>query len=388
MAGTSCESVHPRALMSLTRVSHSNSVDKTPSGDYLWSSRHTDTIFKISGKDGHIIWRFGGPKSDFPIDDETRFSRQHNIRYRGHNKTHMLVSMLDNAKGIDKQKPTYDFSRGILFALDEKNMKVSIERQYNHPDGVGGYAPRRGNYQVLDNGNIFMGWSEQAIQSEHTPDGKLIMQAVFKTDWLGTYRNYKFPFVGNPIEPPVAASHAYATPNNSTVTTVHVSWNGATEVATWNLYRTVRNGQIVVLVATAEKLGFETALSYGGYASFVIVEAVDKNGTILGRTSIVRTNAHENVTADAIAEDDEWVKELKDAKADLIYKARGIFGNPIAAFVVGVVCSAAVLLVGLQVRHRGVLGRYLRGRRYDPIPETSEDQDVPFRSRRKGSPAI
>ena len=369
--------------LSLTSASHSNSVDKTPEGDYLWSARHTDTIYKISGKDSSIIWRLGGVKSDFPISDEVRFSRQHNIRYRGRNETHTLMSMLDNAKGVDKQKPTHEFSRGLLLAVDEKNMEVTIERQYDHPNGVGEYAPRRGNYQVLDNGNIFMGWSEQAAQSEHTPDGKLIMQAQFKTDWLGTYRNYKFVFVGKPIEPPVAVSQAYGTPNNSTVTTVHVSWNGATEIATWNLYRTVANGQIMVLVATSEKLSFETVLSYGGYASYAIAEAVDKDGEVLGRTSVIKTFAHENITAEAVADEEAWLEDFEAVKGDFIHRAKGLLGNPIAAFLVGVLCSSAFLLVGWQVRRRGSIPRYLRRNRYDRLPGSSDELQIPLRSSRK-----
>ena len=362
--------------------SHSNSADKTPEGDYLWSARHTDTIYKLSGKTKEVIWRMGGKKSDFPIDDEWKFSRQHNIRYRGQNDTHVLVSLLDNAKGIDNQPPTHEFSRGMLLAIDERNKKVTVERHYDHPLGVGGFAPRRGNYQVLDNGNIFMGWSEQATQSEHTPDGKLIMEATFKTDWLGTYRNYKFPFVGHPIEPPVAVAQAYATPNNSTVTTVHVSWNGATEIHTWNLYRTVANGQIDVLVATSEKMTFETVISYGGFASYIIAEALNKHGDILGRTSIVKTFAHENVTAEAIAEEDHWLEEMQAAKSDLYYKAKGMLGNPIAAFIFGVLTSAIVLIFGWRMRNTGALGRYLKRRKYDAVPGGRDESELPLR--RKG----
>lgn len=326
----------------------------------------------------------GGKFSDFPIDDVWRFSRQHNIRYRGQNSTHILLSMLDNAKGIDNQAPTHKFSRGMLLAVDEKNKKVTVERQYDHPLGEGGYAPRRGNYQVLENGNIFMGWSEQATQSEHSPDGHLIMEATFQTDWLGTYRNYKFPFVGHPIEPPVAVSQAYATPNNATVTTVHISWNGATEITSWNLYRTVANGQIDVLVATTEKYGFETVISYGGFASYVIAEALDKHGDVLGRTSIVKTFAHENVTQEAKVEEKQWLEEMQTTKSDMYYKAKGILGNPFAAFLVGVFASGIVLLLGWKMRDRGILGRYLKGRRYDPLPNERSEAELPLRSHKEG----
>ena len=320
------------------------------------------------------------------------FSRQHNIRHRGQNDTHVIVSILDNAKGVDKQAPTWQFSRGMQIALDEKHMTATVERTYAHPDGIGGYAPRRGNYQVLENGNIFMGWSEQAIQSEHAPDGTLVMEARFKTNWLGGYRNYKFPFVGHPIEPPVAHSQAYATPNNSTVTTVHVSWNGATEVKQWNLYRTVINGQVNILVATAERLGFETVMSYGGYASYIIAEALDKNGTVLGRSSIMKTFAHPNLTAEAVAEDETWLKSLEPEGGVLSF-----IGNPVVAFVLGCLATMTVMWVGRVARQRDVWRRYvfsgekggLGGPRYERVSGGGEegDEELSLHARnREGGP--
>ncbi|KAK3714801.1 hypothetical protein LTR37_007536 [Vermiconidia calcicola] len=369
---------------------HANSADKTPEGDYLWSSRHCDTIYKISKKDGSIIWRLGGKKSDFElVGEDMVFSRQHDIRHRSQNETHVIITILDNARGIDKQAPTWDKSRGLRIALDEKNMKASVERTYDHPEGEGGFAPRRGNHQILNNGNIFMGWSERAEQSEHSPDGTLLMEAEFKTDWLGSYRNYKFEFVGEPIEPPVAHAQAYGTPNNSTTTTVHVSWNGATEVASWNLYRTVANGQVLVLVASAEKLGFETVLAYGGYASYVIVEAVNRNGTVLGRTEVSRTFAHANVTAEAVAGEDVWLKDVDDAEVNLLRQARGVLTSPITAFIIGCICSAIVLIVGYKVRSRDVVTRYMRyfkGSRYDKLSQMNLDQELPLRAADKEAP--
>ena len=327
----------------------------------------------------------GGKSSDFPIDYKWRFSRQHDIRFRGQNDTHILLSMLDNAKGIDAQPPTHPFSRGLLLAVDEENKKVTVEKEYNHPLGEGAYAPRRGNYQVLDNSNVFMGWSEQAMQSEHTEDGHLVMMAKFRTEWLGTYRNYKFPFVGHPIEPPVAVSQAYATPNNSTVTTVHISWNGATEIHTWNLYRTVANGQIDVLVATTEKLSFETVISYGGYASYIIAEALDKHGNVLGRTSIVETFAHENVTDKAIFEEHRWLQDVQVEGSALYYKAKSILGSSSAALLVGVFAGAAVLLLGWKMRSKGALGRYFVSRKYDPLPSSTiqSESRLPLRSQKE-----
>ena len=214
---------------------HANSVDKTPEGDYLFSCRHSDAIYKISRNDGRIVWRLGGVKSDFQHIANFNFSRQHDIRYREGNATHTIVSILDNAKGMDSfHGTTHPFSRGLLIALDEAStpMTARVIASYDHPDR--GHAFRRGNYQSLPNGNVFMSWAEQGLQSEHSADGKMLMQARLKPDWLGTYRAYKFDgFVGTPDDPPDVVARAVEEDKKEDGmgmrTEVFVSWNGATE---------------------------------------------------------------------------------------------------------------------------------------------------------------
>lgn len=56
------------SIVSLTPESHGNSIEKLPDGDYLLSGRRTYAVYKISHKDGSIVWRLGGKKSDFKID--------------------------------------------------------------------------------------------------------------------------------------------------------------------------------------------------------------------------------------------------------------------------------------------------------------------------------
>ena len=80
-------------------ILHLNSIDKFPDGDYLVSSRHTDTLYKISHLNGTIMWRLGGVRSDFNFTDGSRFSRQHHARVVSQNETHTLVSVFDNARG-------------------------------------------------------------------------------------------------------------------------------------------------------------------------------------------------------------------------------------------------------------------------------------------------
>lgn len=334
-------------------------MDKDQNGDFYVSGRHTDTIYKVSKDDGHIIWKLHGQqKEDGEWDmGDLKFSRQHNVRFRGFDGTHEFISILDNASGDgnDDQKPTHGRSRGLVISLkvNDRTKEARIVSSVEHPYGVGSYAPRRGNYQVLPNDHIFVGWSEQATHSEHAPDGRLLMSASLRTEYLGTYRSYKFPFVGRPSEPPTAVSAAYASKSrNSTTTMVHVSWNGATEIDYWNLYKTTETGDRMVKIFKKKKGGFETALAWDGYASYVIVEAVDKDGKVAGRTNIVKTQAPPNdAMSEAVAEEvywlqevsgenDEWTESNSYAESSTARKKPSSSGSFVLFFVFGIIVAA------------------------------------------------
>lgn len=333
---------------------HMNAVDMNPHGDYYLSARHTDTIYKISGRDGSVIWRLNGRDSlwkdfvmgeDFTTGGSLRFSRQHHVRWRGENGTHEFISILDNAKGTDLQPATGQNSRAIVLALhtaggnsssssssSSSKMTASLISSINHPNGKGSYAPRRGNYQFLgtqqfssssSSSNSWISWSEEALHTEHFPNGSIALQASLHANWLGTYRSYKFPWRGIPKEKPVVHSvgylgggkkkkernghhyHHYHINNNSsspsspsstntttkatTTTIIHVSQNGATEISHWKLYKTIPSGNFRLFLCERPRQGFETQLAWKGFASYVIVEAVDFEGKVLATSEVVET---------------------------------------------------------------------------------------------------
>lgn len=265
---------------------HANSIDKSDDGHYLFNARHTNTVYKISKDDGSIIWRLGGKHSDFDMGN-VHFSRQHDIRFRGQNATHTIVSLMDNALGEDEAPPTHDFSRGLLIALNTVNMTASLIAHYDHPDRL--LAQRRGNMQILDDGHVFMGWSEHAYLSEHAADGTVLLKARLVPDRIGSYRAYKFPFVGRPLtRPDVVASTSLL--ENRTV--VHVSWNGDTQVRSWRLYTTARDGTEAEAVWQIDRRGFETRLEWSGLTDYVRVAGLDKHGESVGWSDVVKTIDH------------------------------------------------------------------------------------------------
>lgn len=264
---------------------HVNSIDKSPAGNYLLSARFTNTIYLISGEDGHIVWRLGGKFSDF-VQDFT-FSKQHHARFVEANATHTTISFLNNAS--DELEHEEDTSAALFVQLDTSSspMTARVVGRYNRPDS--GLTRLRGSVQSLPNGNVFVGWSEQGFQSEHSPDGKVLMRSTFASNRFSTYRSYKFPFVGRPSHPPDLVASVYGTEEADLTTIIHVSWNGATDVAFWNFYARANQDGDPQLVGNTTKLDFETMYIADGYLDWVSAEAVDRDGNVLGTSFIHRT---------------------------------------------------------------------------------------------------
>ncbi|KAL4972589.1 ASST-domain-containing protein [Aspergillus desertorum] len=282
---------------------HLNSVQKTDGGNYLLSARHCDTIYYIDGLDGHVIWRLGGRKSSFA--QNFHFERQHDARFLFVNETHMTLTFLNNAG--DERIILEPVSAAMHVMLDLTTMIATLLTRYNRPDGQ--VTNRRGNVQTIDfqlpgsnhtgtsTINVLAAWSNDAYISEHKLDGTLLMEARFASHRFDTYRAFKLPWVSRaPSNPPALAGAAHGASSNTSSfssTTMHVSWNGATEVRHWRFYArapVVSNATHMnptripdrVEIGTVPKRGFETSFIVPGYMSNISVEALDINGVIPG----------------------------------------------------------------------------------------------------------
>lgn len=146
----------------------------------------------------------------------------------------------------------------------------------SRPDG--GRSDKRGNMQMLPNGNAFVGWSENSYISEHSLDGRVLYEARFASKRFVSYRSYVFNFTGTPTDRPALKAFAYGTGPAQSVSAYYVSWNGATEVAAWRFYDMEGDR----LLGEKAKTGFETAFHQTDtFASSIYVEAVMRDGTVM-----------------------------------------------------------------------------------------------------------
>ncbi|CAK37961.1 uncharacterized protein An02g13770 [Aspergillus niger] len=269
---------------------HMNAVDKNEAGDYIISMRFTDTIYMISGVDGRVMWRLGGPETNF-IQDFV-FSKQHDVKFVSSNGTHHIISFLNNAS--DEITTDETVSSGLFVELDTtaNPMTARLIARYNRPDGQ--LSRLRGNTQLLPNGNVFVGWSQSGYQSEFSPEGDVLMTAQFASDRFSTYRAYKYEFTGRPRAPPDLVASVYGTTEDDLTTIFHVSWNGATDVAAWNFYAQAYDGGAPVLIGNVSKTDFETMFIAHGFLDWVSAAAVDHQGNVMGTSAVHRTQTPDN----------------------------------------------------------------------------------------------
>ena len=263
-----------------------NSIDKNVHGDYLISARFTDCIYMISGKDGSVMWRLGGKHSSFVLEN-FNFSRQHDARFIEQNDSTTVITFLDNASDMLNQTSSY--SSALLVALDTAvtPMTARVIRRWNRPDGK--LSRLRGNFQLLPNGNAFIGWSDNSYISEHTTDGELLMEARFKSNRFVTYRAYKYNFTGAPIEPPTLKTFVFGTSPATSTTVYYVSWNGATEIDSWIFYRDSNGTTQPTIIGNTSKTGFETMYQSKGFEERSYVEAIAADGRVLGKSPVQTT---------------------------------------------------------------------------------------------------
>jgi hypothetical protein len=247
---------------------HINSIDVAPDNNLIVSARNTWAAYKISRHTGRILWRLGGKGSDFTFGDGARFEWQHDVREHANG----LVSVFDNA-AAPAEEPQ---SRALLLALDTKRMHVSLEHAYTHrPERV--LSHFLGNTQLLANGNVFVGWGGAPYVTEFTRSGDIAFDARLPRGGE-SYRAFRFPWVGHPAERPSLAARAGR---------LYASWNGATEVASWQLLEGVSASDLRRSQAVP-RTGFETALTPAALTRSVAVVALDSTGASLGTSSTVQ----------------------------------------------------------------------------------------------------
>ena len=184
---------------------HGNSLQLTPDGHILYSSRHQDWLLKINYNnglgDGSVIWRLGmdGDFQYVSADAYPWFSHQHDARMEMTNQGLMLL-VFDDGNTRVTANPGQN-SRGQVWKLDEQTRTATLLLNAD----MGGYSYALGAAQLLPNGNAHfdagwisedpMGGKNASRSIEVDPAGNVVYGIAISAP---EYRTFRMPDLYTP----------------------------------------------------------------------------------------------------------------------------------------------------------------------------------------------
>jgi hypothetical protein len=252
---------------------HLNSMEVGPDGDILISARNTCAVYEIDRTTGALNWRLGGKRSDFRLDRGSRFCRQHDARWAADG----VITIFDNRVASPSDRGQ---SRAIKLAVDERRRRVRLLRGYKHPNRPA--VPNKGGARMQPNGNLLVAWGAVPVITEFTRRGRIVFNARFAGATDGSYRALRSDWVGRPTTDPAVAAES-----RGDRVAVWASWNGATEIARWEVL-VGPSPDALTRIGGAAPSGFETAFVVPGQHAYVAVRALDSGGNVLGTSAAVQ----------------------------------------------------------------------------------------------------
>lgn len=242
-------------------------------GNVLLSSRNTWTLYDVDLRSGQIRWRLGGEHSSFKLGPGTRTYWQHDAEWQPGG----LISVFDNGSDPPKEKQ----SRGLLLDPDPQTHTVTLVKQLTNPTKTL-LASSQGNTLSLPGGDWLMGYGGLPNFTEYDSSGHVLLDGALGKN-VQDFRTYLYPWSGHaPGVPSVVAA-----PGAGATIAVAVSWNGATEVASWRVLAGASPGALAP-VATAARAGFQTSIAAPAAGPYVAVQALSSEGTVLATSATVK----------------------------------------------------------------------------------------------------
>ncbi len=256
---------------------HINSIQPLPEGRVLISLRDTSGVYLLDQADGSIVWQIAGKHSSFTMAKHTRFYFQHDARLEG--KRLNRLTLFDDEAG----PPVHGASRGLVLAI--RGQKVALVHQYLRSDTT--VAPAEGSMQVLKGGDAVVGFgatpyfSQFARNGEPERMGTLLFDAELPQG-DGTYRVFRFDWEGTPSTAPKLAAER----ESPSQVELYASWNGATQVASWQVLAGA-DAQSLTPVGTYAWSDFETDMAVPSGEPVFEVRALDAGGHTLATSAPV-----------------------------------------------------------------------------------------------------
>jgi hypothetical protein len=201
----------------------------------------------------------------------TAFSFQHDAREQGDGS----ITIFDDSAAPPQRK----HSRAIRIAIDPAKKTATLVSAFTHPLGL--LTATQGSSQLLSNGDTFVGWGSQRYFSEFSPSGRLLLDGHLASG-NASYRAYRLPWSATPATAPKAVAKS-----SGGKVTATASWNGATNVASWQLLAGPNAGSMTV-VGAGPRTGFESSVTAATAQPMVAMRALDASGATLATSAAVK----------------------------------------------------------------------------------------------------
>ena len=251
---------------------HANAVDLDADGNFLVSARNTSTVYKINRATGKIMWRLGGKKSDFKLGpgDALRLAALDPRAAGRHVQALRQQRRPAGAQGVARA----DASSSTCRPRPRRSSAPTSTRASCSP-------PARATSSACPTATS----SSAGARSAGSPSSARPARSCSTgTSPRGNdnYRAFRYEWQGQPATPPKVVATA-----KSGNITARVSWNGATNVARWELLAGA-DAATLAPIGSANRAGFETAVTAKSTAALVALRAYDAAGNVLGTSAPVK----------------------------------------------------------------------------------------------------
>jgi hypothetical protein len=264
---------YPWDYVHINSISLGGEGGSSQNGDVLLSSRNTWTLYDVDLRSGAVRWRLGGEHSNFKLGPGTRTYWQHDAEWQPGG----LISVFDNGSDPPKEKQ----SRGLLLDPNLATHTVTLVKQFVNPSKTL-LASSQGDMLTLPGGDWLMGYGGLPNFTEYNASGQVLLDGTLGKN-VQDFRTYLTPWSG---QAPGAPS-VIATPGAGGTIAVSVSWNGATEVASWQVLAGASPSALAP-AASAARAGFQTTIAAPAAGPYVAVQALDAAGAVIGTSATVK----------------------------------------------------------------------------------------------------
>ncbi|SMR64679.1 unnamed protein product [Zymoseptoria tritici ST99CH_3D1] len=266
---------------------HLNSIDPVGADHFLVSIRSTWSIYLVNRHTKRIVWTLHGQRGgDFgALPANGTFRWQHDARLMKYDEDRMVISLFDNHR--NDTPPAATLSRGLVLELalpPDSSVPPKVLRSTHVANDS---AAWQGNYQAqLSNGNELLSYGDKAYVVEFGPGSNGERDETWRARYgfdgvVPSYRGFKLPWKGMPRRwDPSLVVEADKYEDDKAKVTAYVSWNGATDVAHWQLYTSDQSGSRKEKAGIVMKYGFETMFELDVERRACLqIAAVSSNGT-------------------------------------------------------------------------------------------------------------